>query len=469
MKTDSLKKAFGLLALFTSVPLCLIADRNDVGEPRVLQGPMVGAVEPETIRIWARVTGEHEVAVEYGTDPFLINSRQSRSMVAKVEDDFTVVIELKDLAPGTDYYYRVLVEGEGPKYLKNKRPFRVRTAPVEATRFTVGFGSCVRYGEDRVQPIWKEVQVANPDLFFWLGDNIYGDTLRAEVLAEEYRRQRDVALLQPVIRSIPQLATWDDHDFALNDHDRENPLKNESLRIFKQYWANSSYGLANVPGVFFEYEYGGVDFFFLDDRMYRDPYTKSDNAGKTMLGKGQLRWLKQALVRSDSPFKVIVSGSGWTSSKGEEGDSWAAALTERNALFEFIRERSIDGVVLLSGDTHRGEFNAIPWSEKGGYDFFELVSSPLAQEPSEVDRPMVWEPQMREPYSYSPNFGLLTFDMTAQDPWLRFELINVWGDSVWDATELKASELRNGVSSWKSKSSRRTRERYEREYERLQK
>jgi hypothetical protein len=86
-------------------------------------------------------------------------------------------------------------------------------------------------------------------------------------------------------------------------------------------------------------------------------------------------------------------------------------------------------------------------------------------EPRVLQGPMVSEPQLRDPYSYSPNFGLLTFDTTDEDPWLRFELINVWGDSVWDATELRASELKNGVSSWRQKSSRRTKERYEIEYE----
>ena len=464
MNFDIRKAIFRLLVLLMSVSFCLKADRNDVGEPRVLQGPMVGAVESDMIRIWARVTGEHEVVVEYGIDPFLSDFRRSRSVVAKAEDDFTVVVELKGLMPDAEYYYRILVEGEGPKYLKNKRPFRVRTAPAGDTRFSVGFGSCARYGEDREQLIWREVQKAAPDLFFWLGDNIYGDTLRAEVLAEEYRRQRDVATLQPVIHSIPQLATWDDHDFALNDHDRENPLKEESLEVFKQYWANPSYGLSGTPGVFFQYEYGGVDFFFLDDRMYRDPFSKPDGPDKTLLGSLQMKWLEEGLRASSAPFKVIVSGSGWTSAKGEEGDSWATALQERNRLFTFIQTQEIEGVVLLSGDTHRGEFNAIPWSERGGYDLFEMVSSPLAQEPSEVDRPMVWEPQMREPYSYSVNFGLLTFDTTAEDPWLRFELVNIWGDSVWDATELRASDLRNGVESWKRVSSRKTKERYENEY-----
>ena len=38
----------------------------------------------------------------------------------------------------------------------------------------------------------------------------------ADILREEYRRQRDVASLQGLIRSVSNLAIWDDHDFGRN-------------------------------------------------------------------------------------------------------------------------------------------------------------------------------------------------------------------------------------------------------------
>ena len=38
----------------------------------------------------------------------------------------------------------------------------------------IAFGSCVH--QDKPQPIWSEVLVADPDLFVFLGDNIYGDS-----------------------------------------------------------------------------------------------------------------------------------------------------------------------------------------------------------------------------------------------------------------------------------------------------
>jgi len=388
-----------------------------------------------------------------GAAPSFRVAARTPAVRAREEEDYVVLLRAEDLDPATTYRYRVRVEGRPDRYLGDLEPFEVRTAPSPdaGARFTVAYGSCARYQEDPVQPIWRQVRAANPDLFFWVGDNIYGDALDPAILAEEYRRQRSIPDLQPVLRSVPHLAIWDDHDFGLNNHDRRNPVKEEALGVFRRYWANPSYGLPGTPGVFFRYGYGGVDFFFLDVRYHRDPNAAPDVPGKTMLGEGQLRWLREGLRESRAPFKVLVSGSGWTRAKGPGGDSWASFLQERDSLFAFIQRREIEGVILLSGDTHVGELNAIPWSDRGGYDFYDLVSSPLAQ--STTDSWLERRPEIRvRPVHFAgPNVGLLTFDLTEDDPVARFVLVGEDGRRAWEPFELRASELRNGVRSWPEK------------------
>jgi alkaline phosphatase D len=326
----------------------------------------------------------------------------------------------------------------------------VRTSPAvgEPVSFSVAFGSCARYARDSEQPIWNAVRSHAPDVFLWLGDNIYGDTLNPAALAEEYRRQRDVSTFRPFGRSVPQLAIWDDHDYGLNNHDRSNPIRDGALAAFRTYWANPSYGLTDVPGVFFRYRYGAVDFFMLDGRYYRDANDAPDVPGKTMLGAAQLAWLKQELAGSNAVFKVLACGSGWSKAKGPGGDSWSAFLHERNALFDFIRERKIGGVVLLSGDTHVGELNAIPWSERGGYDFYDLVSSPLAQECGDEWPNRSPEITIRRVHARSANFGLLRFELEGE-PRLSYQLMDVDGKPAWSALELTARQLRNGQTSWR--------------------
>ena len=85
-----------------------------------------------------------------------------------------------------------------------------------------------------------------------------------------------------------------------------------------------------------------------------------------------MAWLKRGLLASQATFKFLVSGGQWES-RGRS-DSWASFIRERNELFQFIRDRRIGGVVLLSGDRH----------VTAGYQvqgrFIEITSSPFAEE-----------------------------------------------------------------------------------------
>jgi alkaline phosphatase D len=418
------------------------------GYPRLLQGPMLGAASPGSLTVWARASGEYPIAVQYALTPDMANARTSPAMQARLENDLTVVVKVDGLKPGTTYWYRVLVNGEVDRY--RIQPGAARTAPDGPHSFRLGFGSCARISRDPEQRIFRVVDAQSPDLFFWLGDNVYADAETEVAFADEYRRQRNVASLQGVIRSVPQFAIWDDHDFGYNNSDGEYPYKEQSLAVFKRYWANPAYGQPNNPGVYFEYSYAGIDFFFLDGRYYRSPNSAQDGPEKSFLGKAQTAWLKERLLASRAPFKILACGSGWSMADGLTGDTWAAFRTERDALFDFIRERRIGGVVCLSGDSHVGELNCIPWSEKGGYDIYDLVSSPLAQPTDSSWVTQSPEVRMRPVYAGGPNFGLLEFT-AGEIPKLSFSLFNEAGDNAWKPFTLTPADLKNGVSTWKDK------------------
>lgn len=444
--------ALGVLVTNARVSTQTAAERP-LGSPRILQGPMLGAVTPTSVTIWMRLSAEVPVTIRWtaATDPDRWNT--SESVVARRGNDRCVNVTLTDLAPATDYLWQPLVNGGPDKYLAGLPPFRVTTAPAGAAPLRVAFGSCARFQSDREQPIWRSIAAMEPDLFLWLGDNVYGDTYDPTVLAEEYRRQRDVASLQPLLRGVPQLAVWDDHDFGLNNHDRTSPVRDAALTVFRQYWSNPAYGTATAPGVFFQIAHSGIDWYFIDCRSYRDPNDLPDGPGKTMLGSEQLEWLKRGLAASSAPFKVIVSGSGWSAAKGSGGDSWASYRTERDALFDWIMANDVAGVVLVSGDTHVGELNCIPRSDAGGYDLYDLVSSPLAQLPETSWMNRRPELRIRNVFARSENFGVLDIDATRADPTLRFTLFDIRGREAFAPLELRASELRPGVRTWDTKAS----------------
>ena len=107
-------------------------------------------------------------------------------------------------------------------------------------------------------------------------------------------------------------------------------------------------------------------------------------------------------------------------------------------------------MILVSGDSHIGELNAIPWSEHGGYDYYDLVSSPLAQEP-----PSSWlhrrpELRIRPVYFQGSNVGVIDF-LFDGEPRVMYRLYDFIGRNVWQPFVVRADELVNGVRSWPDK------------------
>jgi alkaline phosphatase D len=436
--------------LFAASPLKALAQSNVHwdGIPRLMQGPVLGWCASTEATVWTRASGAYAVSIQYDKDPRFSSPQVTAAMTAKADDDFTQVHRLTGLTPGETYAYRVLINGKPNPDEVGFEPHRLRAASVGPSRFRMAFGSCARRARYPVQPIWKAVEQAQPDLFIWAGDAVYADSPDPAIVAEEYRRQRDLPEIRPFMASVPQLAIWDDHDYGLNDHDRRHPQKDGALKVFKQYWPNPAAGLTGVPGTFFKHSQGGVDFFFLDVRYNRDPNMDPDTPLKTMLGKAQFDWLLSGLRASKAPFKVLVSGAGWSDAKAVGADSWASFTHERDRLFSLIMQENITGVILLSGDTHFGEMNCLPWSDKGGYDLYEFVSSPLAQDTEDLFldyRPIL---RVRQAYPKDVNFGVVDFDLTLSDPTVTFDLRDEGGQSVWAPVTVRASDLTLGQISW---------------------
>ena len=437
----------GLLGLLALLPRALA---QSLGYPRALQGPMVGAPGPNHFTVWVRTTGDFEVSIEASADRQFSQVIAGSRAMATTANHGCVVLRVDGLQPDTAYFYRLKYAGEYDRY--QPLPHRTKTAPAGKADFSIAFGSCCRIQFDPDQRIWNAVQKLEPDLFFWLGDNIYADSDQPSTLVDFYGRGRVVERLEPLLRSTPQLATWDDHDFGYNDSDGGNPFKAEALKVFRDFWANPGYGEPGNPGVYFKQHYGGVDFFGLDGRYHRDRSDAVDNAGKTLLGAAQKAWLKRELKASTTPFKVLAIGGGWSSAENEKGgDSWGVYLTERNEIFDFIRDQGIGGVVCISGDSHMGELNCIPRSAAGGYDIYDFCSSPLAQLPAAKNTRQVPELRIRDTWVRSVNVGRMRFDLSGPVPTLTYTLHDILGNAVWEPLVLTPADLRNGVKSWDRK------------------
>jgi alkaline phosphatase D len=351
---------------------------------------MHGYADYTSALIWvqAEAAGPIDIGWHVDGDATLHNLRVD----AKAEDDFVVSARLTGLTPGARVAYVVAGDGDRREGALRAQPYWTRNA--DAPDISIAIGSCYfladpdpRWGGQSYGggfEIFDSIAGKNPDLMIWMGDNLYfqaQDELDPSAMAARYRRQRAHRPLQKLLTAAPQIAIWDDHDYGPNDADLSYTMKGTSLALFKRYWANPSFGLPEVPGVFGRARFGDVDIFLLDDRYYRSAnLLKDDLPDKTMFGAAQMAWLKSALVYSKAPIKLIVNGSQmWNRTNRFEGFNHFEA--EQKAFTDFLASQRIEGVIFLTGDRHFSQILKI--DRPNAYSFYEFTSSPLTSGPWE--------------------------------------------------------------------------------------
>jgi alkaline phosphatase D len=363
-----------------------------------------------------------------------------------------VLARLTGLAPGKSVAYRVSGDSDTRDGTLIAQPYW--SAAADARELTIAIGSCFFLAD--ADPTWggqtygggfeifDAIAAAKPDLMLWMGDNLYfqtPDELDPAAMAMRYQRQRTFAPLQKLLTAAPQLAIWDDHDYGPNDADMSYAMKGESLQLFRRYWANPSYGLPDVAGIFGRARWGDVDIFLLDDRWYRSANAARDGPDKTMFGAQQLTWLRNALIHSDAPIKLVVNGSQmWNRVSRFEG--WHRFATEQRGFADWLVAQRIDGVLFLSGDRHFTELLKI--DRPGTYPIYEFTSSPLTSRPWATP-----EAPERDNLDVVPGtlvghrqFGMIRVTGPGNDRTLALESRDATGKLIW-RREIRARDLKS--------------------------
>ncbi|MDX2275413.1 MAG: alkaline phosphatase D family protein [Hyphomonadaceae bacterium] len=147
----------------------------------------------------------------------------------------------------------------------------------------IAFGSCAK--GDKPQPIWDAVLAAQPDLFIFLGDNVYLDTRDPEVMRRKYAELAAQPGFQRLRAHVPILAIWDDHDFGENDAGREYPMKEEARRQFLEFFNEpASSPRWSRDGIYTSYMYGPpgqrAQIILPDLRWNRTPLNELELGGQ---------------------------------------------------------------------------------------------------------------------------------------------------------------------------------------------
>lgn len=404
----------------------------------LVHGPLLGNVSDTTASFWVRTATESkvEVVLRDGSRGVVLRSGIARS---KSNEDFTAVATAEGLKPNTEYSYSVYVDGK-PCDAKFSQVFHTLSPKGAACKFTIAFGGGAGYVPAN-ERMWNTIGSFDPDAILLLGDNVYIDDPESIVMQQyTYHRRQSRPEWRKLTARSPVFTIWDDHDFSSNDSwggpDIEKPFwkKDWVFPIFRQNWANPSYGGGDQqPGCWYSFHIGDVDFIMLDCRYYR---TNPRVEPKSMLGPVQKQWLKKQLTEAKGTFKVICSSVPWDfRTKGDSLDTWNGYKQEHEEILSMIDSQKIEGVILMSADRHRSDCWKI--DRPHGYDLYEFNSSRLT---NQHIHGMMKKAGAIFSYNKPQSFGLVTFDTTAADPQVTYEVVNIDGQKPHSIT-VKRSEL----------------------------
>ena len=286
------------------------------------------------------------------------------------------------------------------------------------------FGSCLKQNDP--SPIFETMIERRPELLLFLGDNIYADTFDMGEMSAKYEVLAAKPDFEKLRNACPVHATWDDHDYGVNDGGAEYTPRDESQRIFVDFWGDPADSpRRSRPGVYESAIYGEpgkrVQVLMLDTRYFRGPLKKgekrlggswypSEDPSITMLGEAQWTWLEEEL-RKPAEVRLLVSSIQLVASAAGQ-ETWANLPLEQKKLYSLIAKTKAGGVVVLSGDRHWAELSV----EREGvpYPIWDLTSSSFNQihergTPTENSKRALANTWHRE------NFGEVLIDWKGED------------------------------------------------------
>jgi len=204
----------------------------------------------------------------------------------------------------------------------------------------IAFGSCAN--EHRPQPVWEAINDTKPQLFIFMGDNVYVDSADPAKLKESYETFAAVPGVADLRESTPILATWDDHDYGKNDVGAEWEGKEAAKEAFMEFFDTPNDSPLRQRGGVYDAKIFGpegkrVQVIMLDTRWFRGPlrkmtkedvkearaktkkkvgrYLPDDESDSSMLGDEQWAWLIEELKKPAELRLLVKTNSGRGSSR----------------------------------------------------------------------------------------------------------------------------------------------------------
>lgn len=331
---------------------------------------------------------------------------------------------------------------------KTKAPVSTfeRQASPDTALQTIAFGSCNR--QNLSQDYWQDIVKTQPDLWIWLGDNIYADTEDMQKMQQLYQQQKQNEWYRQLLAACPVVGIWDDNDYGVNDGDKNYPKKVESKALLLDFLdVPADAPVRKYEGAYQSYTFGTkgkkVKIILLDARYFRDELQKGEgdntrrylpNPSGDVLGEAQWKWLEATLTKSDAQIHLIASGIQVISEE-HPYEKWSNFPAARQRLLDLIVKTQPAKAILLSGDRHTAEISKIELPGLN-YPLYDVTASGLthaytgANANNEPNRFRIGQKVNDK------NFGVLKIDWSGKTPAVIAE-IRGFGDRLYFSQPLQ--------------------------------
>ncbi|MFZ3442902.1 alkaline phosphatase D family protein [Vibrio harveyi] len=413
-------KAVSSGAVATTLTACGSDDSDATPTGSFEYGVASGDPTQTQVIIWTRVTTAAsyvDVTWQVSRSEDFSTVEQSGTFTTDTSRDFTVKVDVQNLNPSTQYYYRFMV-GETTSIVG-----MTQTLPEGSVdKASMAVVSCANYpaGYFNVyKEILKQHQTESFDVVLHLGDYIYEygaggyaseDAARLGrepskgtecITLDDYRKRyaqyRQDQDLQALHAALPMIAVWDDHELA-NDawkNGAENHQDNEGSFVDRRAAAAAAWTewlpvrentFSNML-IYRQFSFGDlINLMMLDTRLVgRDLpldyfslnaptmdaigglVAQSRSADRELLGTEQLAWLMNAFNSQDAKWNVL--GQQVLMSRMELPSSVMLAMFQ---LFNATDEQKMDALLAVnsaisnyladpSSDTIKLPYNLDAW------------------------------------------------------------------------------------------------------------
>ncbi len=367
-------------------------------------GVASGDPQQSQVIIWTKVWSDAEQTIpvkwEIATDTAMQNIVGRGEVKTTSASAYTVKVLVKDLQPGTTYFYRFQTRTV-------YSPIgRTKTAPVQTRHLRFAVVSCCNYEHGYFNAYRLIANRNDVDAVIHLGDYIYEygnrpnkkhpnvrdhipnhEILNLNDYRTRYAQYRLDPDLQEAHRLHPFITVWDDHEFA-NDSYKEGAKNHQSDE------GNWEERKAIAKKAYFEWmpitdnaeesvvrklNYGNLaELYMLDTRIEERCVqlinvfdTLRSCTTRTILGRKQTDWLIAGIDSSSARWKLIgnqvvfseLDAHSLGKSRAFNTDAWDGYPEERKEILDSFYRHDVKNVIILTGDIH------LSWA-------FDLVQEP---------------------------------------------------------------------------------------------